>query len=69
MNKAVFFDIDGTLWDEHMQIPDSTRTAIRALRETGNYAFLCSGRSRANIRSEKLLELGFDGIIAHAART
>ena len=64
MSKAVFFDIDGTLWDEHMQIPDSTRLAIRELRAAGNYAFLCSGRSRANIRSEKLLELGFDGIIA-----
>lgn len=64
MKKAVFFDIDGTLWDEHMQIPPSTREGIRALREAGNYAFICSGRSRANIRSEKLLELGFDGIVA-----
>lgn len=64
MNKAVFFDIDGTLWDEHMRLPDSTGRAIRALRAAGNYAFLCSGRSRANIRSEKLMELGFDGIVA-----
>lgn len=64
MKKAVFFDIDGTLWNDRMQIPGSTKTAIRALREAGNYAFLCSGRSRANIRTKELLEIGFDGVIA-----
>lgn len=64
MSKAVFFDIDGTLWDDHMRIPESTAEAIRALRAAGNYAFLCSGRSRACIRNEKLLALGFDGVVA-----
>lgn len=64
MKKAVFFDIDGTIWDERMRIPKSTAEAIRALRQAGNYAFLCSGRSRACIRNEKLLALGFDGIVA-----
>ncbi|MDD6057704.1 MAG: HAD hydrolase family protein, partial [Clostridiales bacterium] len=43
MKKAVFFDIDGTIWDEHMQIPASTVTAVQRLRENGHYAFLCSG--------------------------
>ncbi len=64
MKKAVFFDIDGTIWDEHMRIPKSAAEAIGALRAAGNYAFLCSGRSRACIRNEKLLALGFDGIVA-----
>lgn len=64
MKKAVFFDIDGTLWNDRMQIPDSTKASIRALREAGNYAFLCSGRSRANIRAKELLDIGFDGVIA-----
>lgn len=64
MKKAVFFDIDGTLWDEHMQIPHSTAEAVRRLRERGNYAFICSGRSRANIRSSRLLDIGFDGVVA-----
>lgn len=64
MKKAVFFDIDGTLWDEKMQIPESTKNAIRQLRENGHYAFICSGRSRSNIRSKHLLNLGFDGVIA-----
>lgn len=64
MRKAVFFDIDGTLWDEKMQIPQSTKEALKCLRENGHYAFLCSGRSRSNIRSPRLLELGFDGVVA-----
>lgn len=62
--KAVFFDIDGTLWDEHFVIPESTRKAIAELRANGHYAFLCSGRTRAFIRDENLLSLGFDGILS-----
>ena len=64
MKKAVFFDVDGTLWNEQMQIPASTIEAIRALREAGNYAFICSGRSRAAICNEELLGIGFDGVVA-----
>jgi len=65
MKNAVFFDIDGTLWDEKMYIPESTASAIRKLRENGNYAFLCSGRTRANIYAKELMEdIGFDGVIA-----
>jgi HAD-superfamily hydrolase, subfamily IIB len=62
--KAVFFDIDGTLWERDLQIPDSTRKAIDLLKKNGHYAFICSGRTRSFIRNEKLLSLGFDGIIA-----
>ncbi|MCI8490561.1 MAG: Cof-type HAD-IIB family hydrolase [Lachnospiraceae bacterium] len=65
MRKAVFFDIDGTLWDWNMQVPKSTITAIHRLRENGTYAFICSGRSRGAIRAKELLEdIGFDGIVA-----
>lgn len=64
MKKAVFFDIDGTLWNEQMQIPSSTIEAVRALREAGCYTFICSGRSRSNIRTPKLLAIGFDGVVA-----
>lgn len=48
--KAAFFDIDGTIWNIHSEIPESTVKAIRLLRENGHLAFLCSGRSRAYIR-------------------
>lgn len=64
MPKIVFFDIDGTIWDNRMEIPRSTVETIQQLRENGHKTFICSGRGRANIRSEKLLNLGFDGIIA-----
>lgn len=64
MKKAVFFDMDGTLWNQKMQIPMSTVTALRALRANGHYAFICSGRSRASICAPRLLDIGFDGILA-----
>ena len=64
MKKAVFFDIDGTLWDFHNQIPESTITAIRTLRKNGHYAFICSGRARAFIQDPSLFAIGFDGLIA-----
>ena len=64
MRKAVFFDIDGTLWNGRCEILPSTVEAIRKLRENGHLAFICSGRSRANIRNQELLDIGFDGVIA-----
>ena len=64
MKKAVFFDIDGTLWNRHCEILPSTIEAIHKLRENGHFAFLCSGRSRANIRNKELLGIGFDGVVA-----
>lgn len=64
MKKAVFFDIDGTLWDFHNQIPESTVAAIRALRKNGHYAFICSGRARAYISHPDLFKIGFDGVVA-----
>lgn len=64
MKKAVFFDIDGTIWDEKFCIPDSAIEGIRQLRENGNYAFICSGRSRAMMTSQELFDIGFDGIVA-----
>lgn len=62
--KAVFFDIDGTLWNEKNIIPDSTREAIKKIRESGNLTFLCSGRCRSYIQNPDLLSLGFDGVVS-----
>lgn len=62
--KAIFFDIDGTLWDEKFQIPDSTKKAFGMLRENGHLTFICTGRTRSYIQDERLLSLGFDGIVA-----
>ncbi|MCR5196801.1 MAG: Cof-type HAD-IIB family hydrolase [Pseudobutyrivibrio sp.] len=60
---AVFFDIDGTLWNYDKYIPESTKLAIKKLRENGHMAFICSGRARAFIQDPNLLGMGFDGIV------
>lgn len=41
--KAIFFDIDGTLWDEKFQIPESTKKAFEMLKNNGHLTFICSG--------------------------
>lgn len=64
MKKAVFFDLDGTIWDENASIPDSTKEAIRLLKENGVAVFICTGRCGAYITSKELLALPFDGIIS-----
>lgn len=62
--KVLFFDIDGTIWWYKNFIPDSTREAIRMLKENGHKLFLNSGRARGHIQNPDLLSLGFDGIVS-----
>lgn len=64
MPKLIFFDIDGTLWDEQMNIPKSTIPTLKKLQENGHKIFLCSGRARGVITDRRLLDIGFDGIVA-----
>ncbi|MBO0994489.1 Cof-type HAD-IIB family hydrolase [Bacillus sp. SD088] len=45
MSKIVFFDIDGTLLDDHKELPESTREAITALQKSGVYTALATGRA------------------------
>lgn len=47
MVKAIFFDIDGTLvsFQTHT-VPESTREALRLLREKGIKVFIATGRQR-----------------------
>ncbi|MCR4868420.1 MAG: Cof-type HAD-IIB family hydrolase [Lachnospiraceae bacterium] len=62
--KAVFFDIDGTLWDQNNVIPPSTVEAIHLLQKNGHLAFLNTGRTRGFVTAEHLLDIGFDGIVS-----
>lgn len=64
MKKALFFDIDGTIWDDNHCIPDSTREAFQRMKEQGHYLFISSGRTRIFIPDESLMPLGFDGVLA-----
>ncbi|WP_022750057.1 Cof-type HAD-IIB family hydrolase [Lachnobacterium bovis] len=63
--KIIFFDIDGTLSDFSGNIPKSTIDAIKKVRENGHLAFICTGRSLAQIE-KKIINIGFDGIVAAA---
>lgn len=44
-NKIVFFDIDGTLLDFNKELPDSTREAVKTLKENGVYVAIATGRA------------------------
>lgn len=61
--KAAFFDIDGTLAEMRSHaIPDSTREAIRRLREKGICCVLSTGRHPMEVEEENILPgLSFDG--------
>ena len=65
MNRAIFFDIDGTLLDGSQGIykmSANTRSQIRRLQQDGDFVFLASGRPFAFLY-EDLLSFGFDGFI------
>lgn len=61
--KAVFFDIDGTLYNHEVGVPESAIQGIRELKANGHLAFISTGRARAMI-PQTLVNLGFDGVLA-----
>ena len=61
--KAIFFDVDGTLMDSDMAIPPSVGAAIAKLKRQGHLSFVCSGRTKVNAMDPRLVRLGFDGWI------
>ena len=61
--KVLFFDIDGTIWNEKNEIPESTIDAIRTVRRNGHLAFLNTGRCSSYIQNPDLLSIGFDGVV------
>ena len=63
--KAIFVDIDGTLYHPTVGIPASTKEGIAKLKEKGHLVFICTGRTKAMLFNE-LDEMKFDGIIAGA---
>ncbi len=60
-----FFDLDGTLANKNEPPAQTDVDAIRAFRRNGNYAFLCTGRSRGYLY-DAVTDIGFDGIVCGA---
>ncbi|KGE16253.1 Cof-type HAD-IIB family hydrolase [Paenibacillus wynnii] len=53
--KTIFFDIDGTIYDENMQVAASTREAITELKRLGHNVAIATGRAPymfENLRKE-----------------
>jgi len=62
--KAVFFDIDGTLFSHTLKkIPDSTIESLHLLREKGILTFLATGRGMDEIEIMPVGRLPFDGYV------
>lgn len=61
--KAVFFDADGTLCDMEKGVPQSTKEALKKLRENGHDAWLCN-MAGAGLVSRYPEELPFTGMIS-----
>ncbi|MNC12336.1 putative bifunctional phosphatase/peptidyl-prolyl cis-trans isomerase [compost metagenome] len=43
--KTIFFDIDGTIYDEDKRIPASTKEAIAELKKRGHHVAIATGRA------------------------
>ena len=62
--KAIFFDIDGTLVSHKQEkVPDSTRRALKALRENGIKIIRASGRHKIDLDELPVKDLEFDGYL------
>ena len=49
MKKVLFFDIDGTLLNSELKIPEGVKRELKRLKEAGHYLFVASGRPLAFI--------------------
>lgn len=58
----LFFDIDGTLFDDGSRLPASVRPALEKARENGCLLFLNTGRTICNM-DPRLKDLPWDGMV------
>ena len=63
--KVVFFDVDGTLYShETGAVPQSTRDALRELRENGVKTVIATGRHKLDLKKLPVSDMDFDGYLA-----
>ena len=63
--RYLFFDIDGTLLagGVHGYIPESTKLALRKLKEAGHFTAIATGRAQ-HMALPYMQELGFDNMVS-----
>ena len=47
VKKVLFFDIDGTLLNSELKIPEGVKKELKRLKDAGHYLFVASGRPLA----------------------
>ena len=62
MKKVLFFDIDGTLLNSELKIPEGVKRELKRLKESVLYLFVASGRPLAFI-SNQIIDAGFNGFV------
>jgi len=62
LQKAIFFDIDGTLVNAAGEVPVSALQSIDKARKRGHRIFIATGRSKAGLVGE-LGNIKFDGMV------
>lgn len=64
MIKAIFFDVDGTLLSHNTKkVPESTKSALKQLKEQNIKIFMATGRHNLELYDLPLEELSFDGYV------
>lgn len=64
MIKAIFFDIDGTLFSHKtMEIPFSTKKALKELRDKGIKIFIATGRHFVEMKTLPIDASEYDGMV------
>ena len=62
--KAIFFDIDGTIFDTKARIiPENTVRAIEETRQNGHLCFINTGRTKSLVVPMITDYVGFDGLL------
>jgi len=62
LKKIVFFDIDGTLYDENKQLPETAKRALAILKENGVFVAIATGRAPFTFESLRK-ELDIDSFV------
>lgn len=64
MIKAIFFDVDGTLLSHNTkQVPETTKEALKKLKEKNIKTFMATGRHNLELDDLPLDDLAFDGYV------